>query len=292
MDRRRKIFSIAFLLPALIFFVTLIIIPLLLSLYYSFVKWNGISQVKVFVGLKNYTRLFKDADYWNTVLNTLRLIAASLIFQVFLALIIAYMLSRITRGFKILRTIYFIPVVISPVAIGLMFYLFYNPNMGIFNKILSLLNLSSLQRQWLSDPNIVLTSVIVPQVWQYIGMYVTIFLAAIMGIPDDVIESARMDGASSIRIFFQIVIPLIKDIVQICIVLAITGSLKAFDHAWAITAGGPGTASSYMAILMYKSAFVNQNFGYATSISITMLLYGVILSALMKKIFSARKFNY
>ncbi len=282
MNKSNKLMGWLFTTPAFLLFTGLTFIPLVMSIGYGLTKWNGISM-PVFNGIQNYINLLKDSAYWKTFYNTMALLAASLVFQVFLALILAWLMCNATRGFRLYRSVFFLPVIVAPMAIGIMFSLFYNSEFGMINLLLDRIHLDGLKREWLSDPDIVLASVIIPQVWQYIGLYVTIFVAAIRGIPDEAFESARIDGANQWQVFWGIVTPMVRDIERICVVLAVTGSLKAFDHAWAITGGGPGNASAYLAVYMYKSAFVKSGFGYASAISSTMLLIAMILS------FAARK---
>ncbi len=283
MNKGGKLMGWLFTAPALLFFTGLTMIPLIMSFGYGLTKWNGISA-PIFIGLENYIRIIKDGDYWKTFSNTMVLMAVSLVFQVFFGLILAWLMCNAARGFKIYRTIFFLPVIVAPMAIGIMFSLLYNSEFGMINLLFDMLHLSGLKREWLSDPDIVLTSVIIPQVWQYIGLYITIFAAAIRGISDDIFESAKIDGANQWYVFWNIVSPMVKDITRISMVLAVTGSLKAFDHAWAITGGGPGNASAYLAIYTYKAAFVKSNFGYASAVSSTMLLVALILSLLVRKL--------
>lgn len=283
MNKSAKIMGWSFTAPALLFFTGLTIIPLIMSFGYGLTKWNGISA-PVFVGVQNYIKILNDADYWKTFSNTMILLVVSLIFQVFLGLVLAWLMCNVVRGFKAYRTIFFLPVIVAPMAIGIMFSLLYNSEFGIINLLLDKLQLSSLKREWLSDPEVVLSSVIIPQVWQYIGLYITIFTAAIHNIPDEIFESAKIDGANQWFIFWRIVNPMVKDITRICMVLAVTGSLKAFDHAWAITNGGPGNTSAYLAIYTYKTAFLKSNFGYASAVSSTILLVSLILSYIVRKL--------
>lgn len=283
MNKGGKLMGWLFTAPALLFFTGLTMIPLIMSFGYGLTKWNGISA-PAFIGLQNYIRILKDVDYWKTFSNTMILMAVSLIFQVFFGLILAWLMCNAARGFKIYRTVFFLPVIVAPMAIGIMFSLLYNSEFGMINLLLDMLHLSGFKKEWLSDPDVVLTSVIIPQVWQYIGLYITIFAAAIRGISDDLFESAKIDGANQWVVFWHIVNPMVKDITRICLVLAVTGSLKAFDHAWAITGGGPGNASAYLAIYTYKAAFVKSTFGYASAVSSTMLLVALILSLLVRKL--------
>jgi raffinose/stachyose/melibiose transport system permease protein len=195
-------FAVAFLAPVLIIYTVLVILPMFSSLYYGLTKWNGVAAPQ-FIGLDNFHTLFGSSDYWRTFNNPLKFVLITPVVQVPGGLMIAYMLHHRTRFFKFFRTFYFLPVVIAPVASGLMFSLFYNSEVGIFNKILEALGLGAWKRRWLSDPNVVIYSVIAPQAWQYIGMYITIFLAALQGVPMELSESAEIDGANSFQIFWH-----------------------------------------------------------------------------------------
>jgi len=291
MTKASKSFSILFVAPAFILYTVLVIIPVIFTIYYSMTDWNGISKPD-FSGVENYLRLFTSSDYWRVVGNTVKLVILTLLFQVPLGLIFAYLLFKLSWGFKLFRTIYFMPVIIAPIAIGVMFSLFYNGDLGPLNNFLGAVGLEGLQRNWLSDSKIVLYSVIFPQVWQYIGLFVVIMLASLQSIPQELFESAEIDGANSFRVFRSVVIPLMREVILICIILAVTGSLKSFDHAWAISKGGPGSSSSYIAILMYKEAFKNSNFGYASAVTMTIMLYALTFTIISKKVGSKNEVQY
>ncbi len=271
--------------PVFLIYTIFLFVPMLQTGYYSLTQWNGVSE-KVFIGFGNYKELLKNNDYWITFFNTLKLTAVSLIVQISFGLLLAYLLYTKTRGMKIFRTVFFLPVVIAPVAIGLMFSLFYNSEIGIFNKILSAVGLDILQTNWLSNPKTLLYAVMAPQVWQYIGLYVTIFLGALQSIPEDLIESAQIDGAGEVKTFFHVVLPQLSVFLNICIVLCVTGSLKAFDHSYIMTNGGPGVRSAYLGVYMYKTAFGNSDFGMGSAITITIILISLIITLLFNR-FSA-----
>lgn len=274
-----------FLAPVFLIYTIFLFVPMLQTSYYSLTQWNGVSE-KVFIGLGNYKELLKNNDYWITFFNTLKLTAVSLIVQISFGLLLAYLLYTKVRGMKIFRTVFFLPVVIAPVAIGLMFSLFYNSEIGIFNKILSAVGLDMLQTNWLSNPKTLLYAVMAPQVWQYIGLYVTIFLGALQSIPEDLIESAQIDGAGEVKTFFHVVLPQLSVFLNICMVLCVTGSLKAFDHSYIMTNGGPGVRSAYLGVFMYKTAFGNSDFGMGSAITITIILISLTITLLFNR-FSA-----
>lgn len=278
MKRKKDIPVVAaFLLPGLVIYTIFMIFPLLLTIYYSFTEWNGVGE-KVFIGLENYAGLIENKDYWRTFFNTLQLVVISVVFQMTLGILIAYLLYSKTRWMKLYRTIYFLPVVIAPVAIGLMFSLFYNSEIGIFNKLLEAAGLGALQTNWLSNVKTLLYAVMAPQVWQYIGLYITIFLGALQSVPEDMIEGAEIDGAGKIQILWKIILPQIKSFVCICLILCVTGSLKSFDHSWIMTKGGPGVRSAYLGVYMYRTSFVNSDFGTGSTVTVTIVLLSLLFT--------------
>ena len=289
--RHTRLFRIAFLAPALILYTVFVIYPVFSSAYYGFTKWNG-GQAPIFIGIGNYVEMFSSTQYWHVLGNSLMLVVVSVLVQIPLGLLFAYLLYLTTRGLRVFRGVYFLPVVVAPIAIGVMFFLFYNGNVGPINHFLGNVGLASLQRNWLSDRNVVLYSVIFPQAWQYIGLFVVIFLAAMRSIPRELIESANLDGTSTLRVFFAIVIPLLWEIIILSTILVVVGSLKSFDHSWAISRGGPGDASSYIATLMYKKAFLEAQFGYASAITITIMAYSLAFTILFRKFLLKESIQY
>jgi raffinose/stachyose/melibiose transport system permease protein len=289
--KRKDLFSVLFLSPAFIVFTIFIVIPCIFSIYYSLTEWNGIAKPS-FIGIDNYVEMFNDPNYWQAAKNNLMILIFTIIIQFPLGLILSYLLFSYKRGITFFRTVYFFPVVVAPIIIGIMFSLILHSENGILNKFLDIVGLSFIKRSWLSDTKVVLGSVMFPQIWQYIGLFVVMFLAAINSIPNEIFESAKIDGASKPKIFISIVSPLVYEIIQICIILIVTGSLKSFDYSMAMTKGGPGYASTFFAVYMYKQAFGINNFGYASSITISMLFYALSFTYVFKKFFSKSDYTY
>jgi len=262
-----------------------------MSIFYSLHEWNGV-RPPLFIWLANYVELMVDPNYWKVTANTALLIVYTLLFQAIPGLILAFLVYRTRRGLKFFRAASFVPVVVSPIAVGLMFLLFYNGDLGPLNKLLAGIGLPGLRHNWISDPKTVLRSVMFPQIWQYIGIHLVILLAALESIPVEILESATIDGASSLGIFSRIILPLLWDVIQICIILSVTGTLKSFDHAWAITKGGPGITSSFIAIYMYKEAFLNNRFGYGSAVVTTILIYGLVFTIFFKRYLSTERIQY
>lgn len=279
---------IAFLLPVFVIYTAFLFIPLVQTAFYSLTEWNGITE-KIYVGFDNYKELFGSSDYWLVFWNTIQLVVITLLIQIPAGLILAYLLYMKTKGMKIFRTIYFLPVVIAPVAISLMFSLFYNSEIGVFNRILEMIGLGAFQTNWLSNTDTLLYAVMAPQVWQYIGLYVTIFLGALQSVPSELVESAQIDGAGQVKTFFHVILPQIAGFSNICIILCITGSLKAFEHSWIMTGGGPGVRSSYLGVYMYKTAFVNSDFGTGSAITMTIVALSLVITLIVNAVFSARE---
>lgn len=283
---RKAPVCIGFLLPVFLIYTIFLFIPLVQTGYYSLTQWNGVTD-KVFIGLENFRELFGNSDYWLTFRNTIKLVVITLLVQIPMGLLLAYLLYSKTKGMKLFRTVFFLPVVIAPVAISLMFSLFYNSEIGIFNRLLEMIGLGRFQTNWLSNINTLLYAVMAPQVWQYIGLYVTIFLGALQSIPEELVESAQIDGANRIQTFFHVVLPEIASFTNICIVLCVTGSLKAFEHSWIMTGGGPGVRSAYLGVYMYKTAFVNSDFGTGSAITMTIVLLSLVITVLFNKLSAA-----
>lgn len=291
MKKGENLFSAVFLAPALIFFTIFIIFPICLSIYYTLVDWPGIGE-KTFVWFNNYKEVFTDAEYWQVTKNTFILVLLAILIQNPLAILLAYLTTKIKLGYKFFRSAIFLPVVISAATTGLMFSLLMNNDIGVLNNLLKSVGLGFLQQNWLTDPRIVLYSVALPQVWQYLGIHYIIYLAAIQGIPKEVFESAYIDGATGFVLFRRIIIPMIWDVVQIAVILNVTGSLKAFDMPWIMTWGGPGSASSYISVLMFRYAFKGFNFSYGTTIAVTILIYSLLFTVIFKKFFSKESYEY
>lgn len=275
--------ALLFLLPCLLLYTIFLFLPLLQSASYSLTKWNGVGE-PLFIGIQNYQNLLADSDYWTSFSNTMILVGLSVLIQIPGGLLFAYLLYIRIRGTKFFRTVFFLPVVIAPVAIGLMFTLFYNSEIGIFNRILEAVGLGQFQTNWLSNIKTLKYAVMAPQIWQYIGLYITIFLGALQSVPEELMESAKIDGAGKWKAFRYVILPEISGFVTICLILCITGSLKCFDHAWIMTQGGPGVRSSYLGVTMYKTAFVNSDFGKGSAITITIVAVSLLFSLLINKI--------
>ena len=272
------------LLPGILIFTFAVILPLFMSIRYSFYQWSGGPNMN-FIGLKNYLRLFNDRYFWHSFKNNLVIVLLSIIGQVGIGFILASLInSNILKFKKIHRTVIFFPVVLSAVVIGFLWTMIYSRQYGLLNWLLTTLNLESLIKYWLDDPKIVLYTVTAPLIWQYIGLYLVIFLSAMQGIPRDIYEVAEIDGATGIKKAFHITLPLLKNTFLVAIMLCIAGNMKVFDHIYVMTGGGPGRSSTVMAQYAYNTSFSMFKMGYGSAISMGIFILSLSLILLSRKL--------
>jgi len=268
-------------LPALFLILALIYIPIVLSGYYGLMDWDGIGQM-TFIGLDNYVTLIQDKVFWTSTWHSLLLAifsTASLLLYLAISLVLA---SKI-KGSDLLRKIYLIPMLLSSVAIAQLWMKIFDPTNGMANKLLEMFGVENTP-VWLADPAIALFAIFIPVIWQYAGFYILIYYAALKNVPDEVIEAAKIDGASALQMAFKIKLPLISGIFKVTVMLAVVGSLKYFDLIYVMTGGGPNGASEVIASYMYKEAFKLNNFGYGSAIGFGLLVLCLVMTWLTSKL--------
>ncbi|MFP4646770.1 MAG: carbohydrate ABC transporter permease [Candidatus Acetothermia bacterium] len=265
-----------FFLPALLFYGVYFILPIPLSTYYSFFEWSGVGSME-FIGLDNWITLIFDGTFWLSFWHNLILVFASLGVQIPFAIAIALLLDTKLRGTKVLKALYFTPMLFSAVAIGIVWENIYDTSFGLLNSTLSVIGLEQFAFAWLGDSRYALGAVIVTICWRFIPFYMVIFMAAINGIPEKLYEAARIDGADTWQRFRYITLPSLKPTVVMAAILIIVGSLKYFPLIWVMTGGGPGHATELMATYMYSQAFSRFNMGYGSTIAVAMFLLAAII---------------
>lgn len=273
--------GLAFVLPALAIYLFYFLLPIPLSTYYSLFQWDGLSPLTRFRGLENFRRLTEDHTFWLSLTNNLKLVGFSMIIQLPAGLILGLIVTSRLRGIGAFKLLYFLPMTISAVAIGITWGFIYEPTYGLLNTILRRIGLGDWTQAWLGQRNLAFGAVVATISWQYIPFYMVIFSAALAGIPKDLIESAYIDGASGFQSFVYITLPLLKPTVRTAAVLSLTGSLRYFALIFVMTSGGPNHASELMATYMYKQAFTNFKMGYASSVAVVMFLISIILTVLI-----------
>jgi|SRR5574344_230159 raffinose/stachyose/melibiose transport system permease protein len=278
-----------FVLPALIFFLLIVFIPIFMSVYYSFLDWDGIGVGK-FVGLKNYIYLFtnKNSIFWKAAKNSFLYALVSLFIQLPISLIIALILAWGVKHENFYRSIYFIPVIISSVVIGQLWMKIYNTDYGLLNALLRAVGLENKCHMWLGDKKYVLGATFVPMLWQYVGYHMLLMYGAIKGISPEIFEAAKIDGSGPVRTSFRITIPLIKPMIRVCMIFSLIGSLKIFDLVFILTNGGPAGASEVPATLMYKTIFLRNKYGQGSAIAVFIVVECLLFTLAIQKLFSMR----
>ena len=275
-----------FLLPALVLFLTIIIVPIFMSVTYSLTEWDGIGK-KVFTGFDNYKELFltNSDGFWRAVKNSLIFAAGSVFVQLPISLILALILARGVKGERFYVSVYFIPVLISTVVIGQLWMKIYNPQYGLLNTVLRSMGLEQLTGNWLGDTKKVIFAVIVPVLWQYIGYHMLLMYASVRSISEEIFEAARIDGANGIQTALHITIPLMKPILKVCVTFAVVGSLKNFDLVYVMTGGGPAGASQLPSTRMVETIFSRNMYGYGSSMAIFIILECFLFAWLIRGAF-------
>lgn len=273
LPRRSRVAVAVFLIPPLLIYCVAVVLPILQSLFLSLFEWNGISEMN-FVGLDNYTKMFtRDDIFWTALLNSLGYLIICLVLQLGLGLLVASLLTALTRGRELVKTLYLLPAVISTVAIAFLFQRIYSTTPeGLLNQMLEAVGLGALVRPWLSDVNTVLAAVSIPEGWRFAGLYVVILYAALIAVPKELEEAARLDGATRWTIFTKIRFPYIRPVWITTLIMAATYSLRGFDIPYLLTNGGPGQSSELLTTYMYKRAFTSTDFGYASAISVFIVI--------------------
>lgn len=276
-------------LPAVILTLMFTIWPTAQALYLSFTNATSLGLNNKFVWLDNYIYMFHDKSFIQALKNTAKLMAVVPVITIFCSLVLAFVLNQCKLKEMVLyRTLFYFPNIVSLTVVGIIWSFVFHPNVGIINKILGAVGLESLQRSWLGDSKTALWCIAFTLLWQAAGYYMVMHIAAMDGISPEIYESATLDGASAWRKLISITMPLMKDIIGITFVLALSGTINlSFVLSQVMTGGGPNGASSVLLQYMYTQGFVNGNFGYAMAITVFTLAISVALSMLSRKLTDA-----
>lgn len=272
------------LLPTFILYTAVIIYPLINMVYTSFFKWNGIpGQPYIFVGLENYINFFNDYMTLNALRNICILMITGVIGIVPISLLLACIINHKFFGLRFVKFSYFLPVIINKVAIGLMFTFILYPKIGPFAVLLKFFGLDG-SINVLGSMKYAMWATAFVMVWCNTGLHMILYSSAMASFPDDIYESATIDGASDAQKFFLITLPLLKRTINISIVLILTNAFKVFDLIVALTGGGPGSSTEVLTTILYKNAFYFSRFAYADAIGVITVVCSLIITVLINKI--------
>lgn len=271
-----------FVAPAVIFLVLMVAVPVVFTFYLSLTKWNMVGVPK-FQGLKNYIGMFKESRFLNSLWRTILFSGIALALELFLGTTIALFLNRDFFGKSLIKTLFLLPMVATPVSLGLVWMLIYEPTFGIINSVLDVIGLTRFPL-WLGSPKTVLLSLAIVDIWQWTPMISLIVMAGLAGIPNEPFESAHVDGATSYQITTKITVPMITPTIVVAGMLRLIDVLKTFDIIYSTTQGGPKFASETLNILAYINAFQYFDFGYASAMLVVFFLIVLFLSIAVGKL--------
>ncbi len=267
-----------FLLPAFALYAVFMIYPFIQSIYLSFTDWNGATATKNFVGLDNFTRLFNDSLLWTSLRHNIIWVVIGTIAPMVIGLLLAVLLGNRPRGFTLFRTVYFMPQVLSPVVIALVWGWIYNPVFGILNEGLDAVGLEEVSRGWIGDPDFALYAVLAAAIWAETGFVFVIFLAGLQNVSRDLLEAAMIDGANAWQRFWNVTVPQLANVINVVTALLLIGGFSVFDIIFVMTGGGPANATEVIATYTYKEAFTQNNVGYAATLSLVITAISLVAS--------------
>ncbi|MBY3318662.1 carbohydrate ABC transporter permease [Rhizobium laguerreae] len=268
-----RVQALILLVPALVIYAVFALYPMLNVVILSFQKWNGLDPQRQFVGLANYAAIFtKDPVFWVAFRNTVIWTVMSLIFPPMVGLLLALSLNQKIFGRNGLRAIFYLPVIIAPIAVATMWKWMYDPFFGLFSQLLTSWGMQGWINDWLGNRDIALYSVFVAYLWQTVGFSMVLFLAGLQNVSQTLVEAARIDGAGRWAVFKHVTLPALRPTITIVLVLSVISSLKAFDIVYGLTGGGPAQSTQMLALWAFTQAMQIFDFGRGAAISVVLLL--------------------
>lgn len=282
--------AMSFIAPAFLLYVIFIIVPTISSVYYSFTSWDGISPNIHFVGLANYKELLLGSRFHNALKNTIILTIFISITENLIALGLALLVDHVVKGKNLFRSIFYIPVLLSGIVSGFIWKILYNYNFGALNSILEMLGKDEWRQHWIDgSPTVALIMIGIVLIWKGAGYYMIIYLASLQGVPTELTEAGKIDGASSWQLFRNITLPLISGAFTINFTLSLIRGLKVFDEIAVMTDGGPGFSTETLVYLLYKVGFNEGRQGFGTAVGLVLLFIIVILNLIQQKILRSKE---
>ena len=286
-QRNTRRVAALFLAPVTILMVVYVFYPIVDTFITSGYQWNGISANKTFIGLQNWIKLVQDVKFWTAFKNNVIIMVLSIVIQIPLGLALATFLDFGGKKLTVFKVIWFIPLLMSSVAIGFLFTYALATNGGIVSTISSWFGGGNIDL--LGNPKTALLTVIAVICWQFTPFYMVYFMAAFTNIPYDVFEAARIDGATRGQYFWRIALPLLVPSMKSAAILSMVGSLKYFDLIYVMTGGGPGTSTELMATYMYKESFSQFNMGYGSAVAGGMFILISMIALITMKLINGKK---
>lgn len=275
----KKRYKIGLVLPTLIVYSVFIILPIGIAVWYSFTNYSGIGKA-TFVGLENYMRLFKDKVFWVSLKNTMIIFVLAFVLLLTISFLIALLLNNKLKGTDFAKALIFSPAIIAPIIVGIIWVYILDPNVGIINNILDALHLDFLKQKWIGGETLSPYSIAFIYFWQQLGYLVTIFIAGLKMIPEEVLEAVKIDGASTMQKIRYVIIPMMRSTISTVAVLIITGVFKIFEIVQQTTGGGPNHLSETLVTYSYSTTFTSGNYGYGMSLATVTFVLSLIITGI------------
>ena len=272
-----------FLLPGLLVYSYFVVYPIIDSAILSTYDWTTMAN-KTFVGFDNYIATFQSDLFWKSMRNSLIFMVATTVLQVVIGFFLGYLVYLQLRGYQVFKVIYFIPNILPSVAVGFIWSRIFSPSMGILKPLMTAVGLGEYYISPLADPGLALAATILAQVWNQVGIQVILFNSGFMGIPNEVIESASLDGAKGWKMIRYMVIPMSQETIKMVVILQLTGALRAFDLVYVMTGGGPNHATEVLPMHLFVEAFKNFNYGVGSVVAVVIFVLSMLITVIMRRV--------
>jgi len=286
MMKQHRVGIFLFLIPAVVVFLVYFVYPVGFLLYTSFMKWDSITPME-FIGAQNFKRLLTDDVFAKSMINTVIWGLAAICIHIPMAALVAMILSRKIRGWKFFRTVFFIPNLISTLALAMLWQFIYNGEFGLLNKLLESVGLSAWQHNWLGEMNTAFPALIAHWIF-YVGFYMIIFMAHISTIDASLYESSQIDGAGPLKQAWHITVPLLKPTFATTVLLSLTDTLKNFEAPFLLTSGGPVNQTMVLSLHIYNR-MISYQYGYANTLAVMLIAMGSLMVLLVRVLFREKE---
>ncbi|SEN73863.1 carbohydrate ABC transporter permease [Paenibacillus sp. OV219] len=280
-----------FVIPTLLLYGLFFIYPVIVSFIYGLYQWNGVTD-KVFIGIDNFKSLLRDAVFLKSLGNNFYFMVFSLVVNIPLVFLIAILISKVRRLRGFYKSAVFVPVVISTTTVAILFGVLYNYDSGLINQMLRLIGGESWAREWLSDPHLAMLSILIANAWQNIGFFIVLCLAAILNIPKEIGEAAKIDGVNGWNETWRITLPLVRPVMFVMLLLTVSGTLKVLDIVQIMTNGGPFQSTEVMSTYALKIGFRSLQLGYGSAIGVAMFVIILIMTAALQRVSKSEEVQY
>lgn len=277
-------YKVGLLLPSILLYSVFIIIPIGMAVRYSFTKYSGLGRPE-FTGFSNYIRMFSDELFWSSFKNTMIMFVLAFVLLLVLSFLIAVLLNKKLKGSDLSKALIFSPAIIAPIIVGIIWVYILDPNVGIINGILDAVGSSDLKQEWIGGATLTPYSLAIVYFWQQLGYLVTIFIAGLKMLPEEVMEAAIIDGANERQKIIRIIIPMMKSNISTVAILIITGVFKIFEIVQQTTGGGPNHLSETLVTYSYTMTFDSGDYGYGMSLATVTFIISLIIVGLYSLFF-------